>query len=149
MLPRKTEGNAKMNPKCLQSNRQSLTVCKSEACLWFTKCTVNWWFKQPSCTTSAAILGASATPQRGCKAAMSFDMLASSHRDKTCWHLKMSGCFYKETINIYKPCWLFSVACSFVGSAVPVTLVCVQVQFTIGSSWKEICIRQECRGVLH
>ena len=49
----------------------------------------------------------------------------------------------------YKTCWLFSVACSFVGSAVRVTLVCVQVQCTIGSSWKEICIRQECRGVLH
>jgi len=46
--------------------------------------TVNGWFKQPSCTTSAAILGASATPQRGCQAAMSFDILASSHRDKTC-----------------------------------------------------------------
>ncbi len=29
------------------------------------------------------------------------------------------------------------------------TLVCVQVQFTIWSSWKEICVRQECRGVLH
>lgn len=136
-----SQGRRKEIPKCLQSDR------KSEACLWFTKCTYSKWMVQTAklhhlSRNSWGIRHASARVPGG------YEL----------WHLS----FFTQGQNMltfqnvgvfiegnYKTCWLFSVACSFVGSAVRVTLVCVQVQCTIGSSWKEICIRQECRGVLH